>query len=220
MYCFQCQETARNVACTVRGVCGKTEETARLQDLLIFVLKGIGVWGEKLQSLGVHDRNAGLLVAKALFATITNANFDNDDFTAFIEEALDVRDNLRDRFLAAYRNAHGEDFQGQLPDAALWRDEPEAFLEKAGSVGILATQDEDVRSLRELLVIGLKGIAAYAEHAALLGYEEDDIYEFMMEALGAKSIFIVDDKTTYSQGLADGVEKSAKKNGRPIRPLL
>ncbi len=185
MYCFQCQETARNVACTVRGVCGKTEETARLQDLLIFVLKGIGVWGEKLQSLGVHDRNAGLLVAKALFATITNANFDNDDFTAFIEEALDVRDNLRDRFLAAYRNAHGEDFQGQLPDAALWRDEPEAFLEKAGSVGILATQDEDVRSLRELLVIGLKGIAAYAEHAALLGYEEDDIYEFMMEALAS-----------------------------------
>ena len=185
MYCFQCQETAKNVACTVRGVCGKPEETANLQDLLIYMLKGIGVYAEKLKELGIRDRETGQFVAKALFVTITNSNFDNDDITAWIEEALDRRDSLRRRFLAEYRKAHGTDFAGDLPDAALWRDEPDAYEEKAKSVGILSTENEDVRSLRELLIIGLKGIAAYAEHAAVLGYEQDEIYDFMMEALAS-----------------------------------
>ncbi len=185
MYCFQCQETAKNVACTVRGVCGKPEDTANLQDLLIYVLKGIGIYAGKLKELGIRDRELGFFVAKALFVTITNSNFDNDDITTWIEDALDRRDTLRERFLSEYRKMHGTEFSGDLPDPALWRGEPGAYEEKAKSVGILSTENEDVRSLRELLIIGLKGIAAYAEHAAVLGYEQDEIYDFMMEALAS-----------------------------------
>jgi len=186
MYCFQCQETARNTGCTIRGVCGKQEDTANLQDLLVYVLKGIAVYAEKLGDFGVRDREVGFFVAKALFATITNANFDNDHITSYIQDGLKLKAALGEQFLASYREANGEDFAGELPDAALWSgDDLAVFAEKAASVGVLSTENEDVRSLRELLVIGLKGIAAYAEHAAVLGYEQDDIYDFMMEALAS-----------------------------------
>ncbi|MCK9357289.1 MAG: hydroxylamine reductase [Dehalococcoidia bacterium] len=186
MYCYQCQETAKNSGCTVKGVCGKAEDTANLQDLLIFVLKGIAVYAEKLAVLGIRDRDSGFFTAKALFATITNANWDNERFVALIREALARRAALRKQFLAAYRKSNGKAFDGALPEAATWTsDDPAAFAEKAKAVGVLSTANEDVRSLRELLIIGLKGIAAYAEHAAVLGYEEDGIYDFMMEALAS-----------------------------------
>ena len=183
MYCFQCQETARNTGCTVKGVCGKPEDTA---DILIFVLRGIAVYGERLKELGVSDKEAGLFVARSLFATITNVNWDNDRFTAMIREALERRDQLKNRFLAAYKEKNGKDFDEPLPDAATWvSNAPAEFAEKAKSVGVLATGNEDVRSLRELLIIGLKGIAAYADHAAALGFEKDEIYDLMMEALAS-----------------------------------
>ena len=186
MYCFQCQETAKNTGCTVRGVCGKQEETANLQDLLIFVLKGIAVYAEGLKSLGIRDNEAGLFVAKALFATITNANFDDEHIGEFIAEALVRRDALREKLLVEYKKANGRDFDGVLPNAATWEPAtPDDWAEKAKTVGVLSTENEDVRSLRELLVIGLKGVAAYAEHAAVLGYEKDEIYDFMMEALAS-----------------------------------
>ena len=186
MYCFQCQETAKNSGCTVKGVCGKPEDTANLQDLLIFVLKGIAVYAEKLQEMGVRDRRVGLFVAQSLFATITNANWDNERFIAQIREALRLRDSLREEFLHTYKQKHGETFTGALPDAATWySNDPAEFAQKARSVGILSTENEDVRSLREMLVIGLKGIAAYADHAAVLGYEQDEIYDFIMEALAS-----------------------------------
>ncbi len=186
MFCFQCQETAKNTGCVVKGVCGKPEATANLQDLLIYVLKGIAVYREHLALLGITDRETGLFVARGLFATITNANWDNDRFVAMIRSALKRRDQLGETFLAAYRERHGTEFNAPLPDCATWvSDDVQAFGEKAKSVGVLATQDEDVRSLRELLVVGLKGIAAYADHAAILGFEEDAIYGFMMEALAS-----------------------------------
>jgi len=186
MFCFQCQETAKNTGCTVKGVCGKTEETANLQDLLIHVLKGIAVYGEKLKEVGVLDRQTGLFVARGLFATITNVNWDNDRFVAMIREGLKRRDQLRDKFLAAYREKHGRDFEEPLHDSATWfSDDVAEFEEKAKSVGVLTTENEDVRSLRELLIIGLKGIAAYADHAAILGLEKDAIYGFIMEALSS-----------------------------------
>jgi hydroxylamine reductase len=125
-------------------------------------------------------------VAKALFATITNANFDDEHIGEFISEALVRRDALRERFLVEYKKANGRDFDSALPDAATWEPAtPDAWAEKAKTVGVLSTGNEDVRSLRELLVIGLKGVAAYAEHAAVLGYEKDEIYDFMMEALAS-----------------------------------
>ncbi len=186
MYCFQCQETAGNTGCTVKGVCGKPEDTADIQDLLIFVLRGIAVYGERLKELGISDKEAGLFVARSLFAAITNVNWDNDRFMAMIREALERRDQLKNRFLAAYKEKNGKDFDEPLPDAATWvSNAPAEFAEKAKSVGVLATGNEDVRSLRELLIIGLKGIAAYADHAATLGFEKDEIYDFMMEALAS-----------------------------------
>ena len=185
MFCFQCQETAKNTGCTIKGMCGKPEETANLQDLLIFVLKGISVYGEKLKELGSPNRDNDDFIAQGLFATITNANWDDARFTALIQDGLQRRDRAGSDFQAAYKAKNGRDFDGPLPEAATWSGDSSAFAEKAKEVGVLATENEDVRSLRELLVIGLKGIAAYADHAALLGYQKDDINDFIMEALAS-----------------------------------
>ena len=186
MFCFQCQEAAKNKGCTVKGVCGKPEDTANLQDLLIHVLKGIAVYGERLKEFKVLDKETSLFAAKGLFATITNANWDNDRFVAMIRDGLKRRDRLRDMFLAAYKDKSGKDFDEPLHDSATWfSDDVAEFEKRAKSVGILAAENEDVRSLRELLIIGLKGIAAYADHAAVLGFEKDEIYEFIMEALSS-----------------------------------
>jgi len=186
MFCFQCQETAKNQGCTVKGVCGKPEETANLQDLLIHVLKGIGVYGEKAAELGVLDQATGKSVSESLFSTITNVNWEDDWFVSRIKGALNVREDIKNKFLAAYQEKNGQAFSEALPDAATWSSQDAStFQAKAKEVGILATENEDVRSLRELLIIGLKGVAAYADHAAILGYENDDIYRFFMEALAS-----------------------------------
>ncbi len=186
MFCFQCQETAKNQGCTVKGVCGKPGDTAELQDLLIFNLKGIAVYGKRLQEFGIQDNDTALFVAKALFTTITNANFDNESLIAFVRESLERKKAMQAQFQSAYKAKNGQDFNSSLPEAATWfTDNPAEFAEKAKSVGVLATENEDVRSLRELLTIGLKGIAAYAEHAAVLGYEDNGIYAFLMEALNS-----------------------------------
>jgi len=186
MFCFQCQETAKNTGCTVKGVCGKPEDTANFQDLLIYVLRGIAVYSEKAGELGISNKENGLFVAQALFTTITNANWDNDRFIELIKEGLNRREALKYKVLAAYNEKYGKDFDEELHHSATWfTDDLAEFQEKAKSIGVLATEDEDVRSLRELLIIGLKGIAAYADHAAILGFEKDEIYDFLMEALAS-----------------------------------
>ncbi len=179
MFCFQCQETAKGTGCTVRGVCGKEESTANLQDLLIFNLKGIAVLAKQGKAAGVDVGNdVGLFVAKALFTTITNVNFDNDSMAKWINQAQGVKKGL-----AAELDGK---IDASSDEAVLWySDDESVFQEKAASVGILATENEDVRSLRELLIIGLKGIAAYADHAAVLGVEKSEIYDFIMEALAS-----------------------------------
>jgi hydroxylamine reductase len=186
MFCYQCQETAKNTGCTIKGVCGKSEETANLQDLLIFALKGLSVFGEKANQLGVSTGDNGLFLAKAIFSTITNANFDNDRLTALIREAVKRKESLKDTFLAAYKEKNGQDFAEALPDSATWySDDVADFQEKAKTVGVLSTENEDVRSLRELLILGAKGVAAYADHAAVLGFEKEEIYQFLMEAMAS-----------------------------------
>jgi len=185
MYCFQCQETAKNTGCTVKGMCGKPEETANLQDLLIHVLRGIAVYGEKLKMLGQADRSNDDFVLQGLFATITNANWDDARFESLIQEGLQRRDMLKAKFVAAYKAKHGKEYADVLPEAATWSGPVSSFAEKAKTVGIQATENEDVRSLREFLIIGLKGIAAYAEHAAVLGYRKPEIDDFMLEALAS-----------------------------------
>ena len=180
MFCFQCQETAKNSGCTVKGVCGKPEETADLQDLLIYVCKGISLYGEKLKEKGTVDKDAGRFISEALFTTITNVAWDNDVIIDRIKQALKVRDAVKAKV--------GADISGALPDCATWAsDDKEAIMAKALSddLRITATANEDVRSLQQMLVIGCKGIAAYADHAAILGHEKDDIYGFLMEALAS-----------------------------------
>ena len=171
MFCNQCQETARNTGCTVRGVCGKTEPTANIQDLLIYTLKGIAdrVVKYSVDARAIPEVNRALL--NSLFMTITNANFDDDALAAQIRRMLALRDGITGA-------------GGKLHDAAVFRaDTPGEMLEKAETCGVLATADEDVRSLRQMVTLGLKGIAAYAEHALNLGKENPDIYAFMYEAL-------------------------------------
>ena len=175
MFCYQCQETAKGTGCEVRGVCGKTEDVAKLQDLLIYTLKGISVIVQKgkLDVADLPAENHELL--KSLFMTITNANFDADAIEAQIKKLIGIRDDLRKKSSV-----------GEVHDSAVFNVESrEEMLEKASSVGVLATENEDVRSLRELVIYGLKGMAAYAEHALNIGKEDADIYGFIYKALAA-----------------------------------
>lgn len=175
MFCYQCQETARGTGCEVRGVCGKTEEVAKLQDLLIYTLKGVSeiVVKGKLDVANLHDVNHQVL--NSLFMTITNANFDDASIEAQIKKVLYLRDELKKTVAAS-----------DLHDAARFHvDTREAMLVKASSIGVLSTENEDVRSLREMITYGLKGMAAYAEHALNLGKKNPEIYAFIYEALAA-----------------------------------
>ncbi|MBD3179520.1 MAG: hydroxylamine reductase [Candidatus Latescibacteria bacterium] len=176
MFCYQCQETIRNEGCRYRkGACGKEAVTADLQDLLVHTLKGIALLAEKADIAGGEKNRAGRFLAESLFATITNANFDNERFHGLISEAILLRDEL------AEKAGPSED----LPDQATWDLQEEEWEEKGKSVGVLTTGDEDIRSLRELVTYGLKGISAYADHAAVLGYEDEKIYDFLIEGLAS-----------------------------------
>ena len=190
MFCFQCEETARGTGCTVRGVCGKSPEVAALQDLLIYLLKGISVWGQLARKVGVEDTETGDFIAKGLFTTITNVSFDTESLYVLGQEALRRRDALRERFESAYRAANGQAFDGAVPEAATWEPKEnsvDAWIGYGAMAGIIADSDldEDRRSLRELIVIGLKGVAAYYDHAYVLGKEDPEIVAFMQEALAA-----------------------------------
>lgn len=175
MFCYQCQEASRGVGWTVKGVCGKTAEVANLQDLLIYTLKGISDIVQK-GNLNVQDLNdLNHEMVKALFMTITNANFDDEAIENEIKKMITYRDELRAK--ANVDNLH---------DAARFQvDSKVDMLEKASSVGVLSTKDEDIRSLRELITYGLKGMAAYTHHALNIGKENNEIYAFVYEALAA-----------------------------------
>ncbi len=172
MFCFQCQEAAKGTGCDVVGVCGKKEDTAQLQDLLVFTLKGLSVVAAEAKKQGKLDKSIGLFIAQGLFATITNANFDNDRFVELIKESIAKRDGLK--------TAIG--FSSDA-DVVNWNGSEAEFVAKGAKVGVLSQANEDVRSLRELLIYGLKGMAAYTDHAAMLGFEKQEIYDFMVEAL-------------------------------------
>ena len=178
MFCYQCQETVKNEGCTVRGACGKRENTANLQDLLLYILKGAAYAKEEIAKDKTIDRSTARFVCRALFTTITNGNFDDERFIALIRRATAFRDDITE----------GIDLSGisGLHDSVTWTAQTDQdFEKKAKTVGVLSTGDEDVRSLREILVYGLKGIAAYANHAAVLGYEDDTIYAFVFDALSS-----------------------------------
>jgi len=203
MFCFQCQEAAKGTGCTIKGMCGKEEETANLQDLLIFDLKGIAVIAKGLKEEGVEiDGKVGLFLCQGLFTTITNANFDNSSLESWIQKSQSIKQGLKakfdalhpgpakasilQKFLQYFTGSPEAEEQIILDGSALWfSSDLSTYQEKAKSVGVLATADEDVRSLRELLVIGLKGIGAYADHAAVLGVQKKEIFDFMIEGLAS-----------------------------------
>lgn len=180
MFCYQCQETAKGSGCTVQGVCGKKADVANLQDLLIYTLKGISAYTVEARKAGIATAAADKFVMEGLFATITNANFDKEYFVTLIKQALAVRGSVKAELAKAGVTAVVNH------DSAVWfADDAAAFEAKAATVGILATENEDVRSLRELLTYGVKGMAAYAEHAFTLGYADDALFAFMQKALVA-----------------------------------
>ncbi|MGB4110761.1 MAG: hydroxylamine reductase [Desulfomonilia bacterium] len=186
MFCYQCQETAKNSGCTLKGVCGKTEDTANLQDLLMFSLKGLAACalqaGERADVTGT-----GRFVAQAMFATITNANFDSGRIIALIRETLERREEIK----------ASAGLRITSPEAAVWfADSDDELRAKAPMVGILAAENEDIRSLRELLTYGMKGVSAYAEHASRLGYEDPDIYSFLLKGLDATTRELSADEIT------------------------
>lgn len=181
MFCFQCQETAKGTGCTIKGVCGKTADVANMQDLLMFVLKGISIYSTALRSAGKEDAEVNKFVFDGMFATITNANFDNEVFFARVRQGLELRDKL-----AAQVKMLGLELPQPLHESATWTaGTNEEFEAKNQSIGVLSTENEDVRSLRELLIYGIKGMAAYTEHAWNLGEEDPALYEFMQRGLVA-----------------------------------
>ena len=186
MFCYQCQETAGCQGCTRMGVCGKTPEVAAMQDLLIYVTKGLAAVTTRLRAEGQSvSSEVNYLITVNLFTTITNANFSEKAIIARIKETLAVKNSL----LA------GLQAMDNLPDAALWQGAEQDFAAKAATVGILATENADIRSLRELITYGLKGLAAYQKHANVLGYAQADIDAFVQAALAK----LLDDSLTVKE---------------------
>lgn len=187
MFCFQCSETLKGEGCTVKGVCGKEPEVANLQDMLIWLLKGISFWGSKVRQYGLNDTEVDLFVAEGLFTTITNVDFDPASLGKKIQRAFEMRDKVESLFREAYRNSNGEEFHESVPEAAYWKVDGglDLYELKGSEVGVLETKDEDIRSLRELLVYGLKGIAAYTDHAYILRQSDDSIIAFLQEGLAS-----------------------------------
>ena len=184
MFCYQCQETAKGTGCTVRGVCGKTSDVANLQDLLLFILKGIAHYRVQLRALDAVDHSADRFILDGLFMTITNANFDKQRFVEKIKEAIKLREQLKQTFLDKGGKTEKITFEG-----AFWTANTlEEMESKAGFVGVLSTENEDIRSLREMLTYGMKGMAAYTEHAYNLGHENPSIYEFIDRGLVATTL--------------------------------
>lgn len=172
MFCFQCQETAKGTGCILSGVCGKTPEVANMQDLLLFVVRGIAVYNQALRKNGHSSARADKFIFDALFTTITNANFDKHSIIEKIKKGLELKKDLSNQVTIEH-----------APDECTWYGDETEFEEKAQTVGVLRTSDEDIRSLKELVHYGIKGMAAYVEHAYNLGYENPEIFAFMQYAL-------------------------------------
>ena len=176
MFCYQCQETAGCSGCTRVGVCGKQPDVAAMQDLLVYVTKGISAVTTTLRQEGVEIQPAvNHMITLNLFTTITNANFSKEAIIARIQETLSEKDLL----LSKLTN------KDVLPEAALWNGSVEEFDTKAAAVGVLSTENEDIRSLRELITYGLKGLSAYSKHANVLLQDNEEIDAFMQRTLAA-----------------------------------
>lgn len=195
MFCYQCQEAAGCKGCTVRGVCGKNESVAKSQDILVYVSKGLAIVSNEGRKVGVIDPKVDKYITENLFTTITNANFNRQAILNRVKETLRLREELKVKVEEAGGNITG--------DATDWSAVTEIeFDKKAETVGVLATENEDVRSLRELIIYGLKGLSAYMKHAMNLGYNNEEVHGFMAKALAAT----LDDSLTADELVALAME--------------
>jgi hydroxylamine reductase len=186
MFCFQCEQTAKGTGCTAHGVCGKDPETAALQDLLVYATKGISMYAHRARQLGVRDRDVDVFTIEALFTTVTNVNFDPERMEAMLKKAAGIRDKIKGLYEEACRK------EGKTPEKlagpAAWEPATDlnGLISQGEEIGIeqrMQSQGQDVTGLQELLTYGLKGTAAYADHAAILGREDDGVYDFFQECL-------------------------------------
>ncbi|MFZ2446662.1 MAG: hydroxylamine reductase [Syntrophobacteraceae bacterium] len=183
MFCYQCEQTAKGEGCTKIGVCGKQPEVADLQDLLVFALQGLSLIAVEGRRVGITDKNANVFTCEALFSTLTNVNFDEKFFMEAIPKAVAYRENLKGKIAAK----GGKTAFTELAANFEYAPTREALLSQAAPVGLKGdtVENADIQSLRHILLFGLKGIAAYADHAHILGQEDDAVYTFLQDALAA-----------------------------------
>jgi len=183
MFCYQCEQTAKGEGCTKIGVCGKESDVAILQDLLIYALKGLSLYAVEGRKKGVVDSEVNDFTCKALFSTLTNVNFDSDRFVQLIQRTVTLRENLKDKVRAAKGKVDIQEGPATFkPAPAL-----EGLLKQGEAVGLKSdpTIDPDILSLQHILIFGIKGVAAYADHAQILGQKDDKVYAFMHDGLAA-----------------------------------
>ena len=201
MFCYQCEQTAKGSGCTVRGVCGKEPQVAALQDLLLHTTKGLSMYAHRARQLGIQDRDVDVFVLEALFSTVTNVDFDVERLQGLLAQAVQLRAKAREMYEAACRQVG--DTADTLSGPASWTpaDDLDSLLEQAEGIGIARRKEalgEVVTGLQELITSGLKGASAYADHAQILGHEDDDIYASFHEALD----FLAGEPTDIDQLLA------------------
>lgn len=180
MFCYQCQETSRNQGCTVRGVCGKSPELCHLMDLSNYAMKGLAFVSSKLLEHNIYHREDALIIMQGLFRTITNTNWDEEQIKLSIANIIKLRDKRKAELEEVAKNRNIK-----YPDAVLFHLSLEEYESFGTQVGVLSTENEDIRSLRETIIYGLKGISAYGDHSAMLGYYDDDLNQFIYKALAA-----------------------------------
>ena len=205
MFCNQCQEALNVKGCTKNGVCGKKGEVADLQDRLLYILKSISFYNLKARAAGVNEEATDRFVLDSYFATLTNTNFDKQEFESLINKAFKLRDEIKGKLPAEVLAA-----EKSLPAVATVTPENIGSLD----IAVHSTQDEDIRSLREILTFGLKGLAAYAHHAYVLGYKDEGIYEFIEKGLVSTTDDSLDMETLLGMVLECG------KKGVSVLALL
>lgn len=232
MFCYQCQETAKNEGCTIQGVCGKTEDVANLQDLLIYLSKGLSQVNRLATANGLENIEVAVVIKDNLFTTITNANFDKDVIAKKISKTITLRESIKAELVA-----NGVDLT-KLHDSAVWESADIDVMEmKSSTIGILTIENEDIRSLKELITYGLKGLAAYGEHAQNLNYFDAELESFMQNTMatlleevsvddlialtlktgeyGVKGMALLDQANTQSYGHPEMTEVNIGVNNRP-----
>ena len=218
MFCYQCEQTARGSGCTTAGVCGKDADTAALQDLLVHTAKGIARYAHRARQLGASDRDVDVFVVEALFTTVTNVNFDPERIAALIRQAGQITERAKALYERACQTAGREPEDLSCPSGRALADDVAGMVEQGKAVGIQRRLDElgpDVTGLQELLTYGLKGMAAYADHAQILGQEDDAVYAYFHEAMN----FLTTEDAKDTGKLVPAVLKCGEVNLRAMELL-